>query len=185
MLVVVEVLPAGLTTHLHHSLPGRTGRALPASRKAYFRLSWKPRCLWELRNLQRLAVEPSSQQHRPGRGGSGVKTPRGWGEGRSGARCPQTPLAQEEEFLGIVIAQDHNPALGVEAGDLSGSHATTIPPHTHTTTAVSQRQRGKLSKQGLPGSFLALPPTPPTSLGNLGHQFLKQKVPMSGGYRKD
>lgn len=84
------------------------------------------------------------------------------------------PLAQKRGSLGLSFLR----ALGVEAGDLARSLATTLPrtPRCSLSETVWGNCQGKLSKQGLPGSFLALPPTPPTSLGNLGHQFLIQKV---------
>lgn len=50
-------------------------------------------------------------------------------------------------------------ALGVEAGGLSGSQAMASPTPGAPCT-LGGGGMGKLSKQTLPGSFLALPPIP-------------------------
>lgn len=102
-------LPSGLsqTPHLHSnqegtpmlreaSPPGCNSASPLTLRRAYFRLCWKPRCLWELRNSPRLAAEASPWQAAQARTGSvasacGAARDRGQDEGAEHAdpRLPQ------------------------------------------------------------------------------------------------
>lgn len=106
----------------------------------------------------------------------------GQGERRGGSaalQAPEVPWLWAATPWGSL--QGHHKALGVEAGDLPVSQATS--PHTPRPPAFSKHTE----KPSEPGSSLVLPFT---LSGNRGHQFPAPErgvntMPSSGGYYKN